>query len=303
MRVFITGSTGYIGFSAAKRIRAAGHEVFGLTRSEQNAKLLKQNEIIPIIGSMQNVDSFINTAANCDVVIHAAADYKNNTAQLDKSTVETFINSAKSFGRIKKLIYTSGTWVYGSSNNHLLTEESKTNPIKIVNWRPEVDNLIVDTNYLDGIVLRPGCVYGGIGSMTNEFFNSALNDNSISIIGNGNNRWPMIHVDDLAEAYLLAVENDNLGSHIFNIVETKSASINEIISSVEILLGSEIKKKYMSLQESIKLIGTYAEVLVINQLFDTTKAEVILNWEAKHKGFIEELELYYSSWKAYHRKH
>ena len=49
MRVFITGSTGYIGFSAAKRIRAAGHEVFGLTRSEQNAKLLKQNEIIPII--------------------------------------------------------------------------------------------------------------------------------------------------------------------------------------------------------------------------------------------------------------
>jgi nucleoside-diphosphate-sugar epimerase len=105
MRVFITGATGYIGFSVAQSFRRAGHQVYGLTRSLENGKLLAKNEINPIIGSLQNPNSFIKNVETSDVIIHAAADYSANFSELDIQTVEELINAIKKTGEVKKLIY------------------------------------------------------------------------------------------------------------------------------------------------------------------------------------------------------
>lgn len=59
MKLFITGATGYIGFSAAAAFRRAGYEVWGLTRSQKKASWLACNEIHPVIGSLQEPDTFI----------------------------------------------------------------------------------------------------------------------------------------------------------------------------------------------------------------------------------------------------
>ena len=57
MKVFITGATGYIGFSVASAYRRAGHEVWGLVRSEEKARRVARHEIRPVIGAMQKSDS------------------------------------------------------------------------------------------------------------------------------------------------------------------------------------------------------------------------------------------------------
>jgi nucleoside-diphosphate-sugar epimerase len=67
MKVFITGATGYIGFNVAQAYRRAGHEVWGLTRSEEKKKLLESNEVHPVIGSMQQPESFLPAAEPCSV--------------------------------------------------------------------------------------------------------------------------------------------------------------------------------------------------------------------------------------------
>jgi len=300
MKIFITGATGYIGFAVAKTFRRAGHQVIGLTRSKEKAKLLAKEEIEPITGSLQNPDEFIKVAEQSNIIIHAAVDYNNNTEELDRNMIERFIDAAKKSTKIEKLIYTSGTWVYGSSEE-ILTEESEINPIKTVNWRPAIDRLVIDNPYLNGIVIRPGCVYGGQGDMTNDLFDSVINKNSVNIIGDGSNRWPMVHVDDLAYAYLLAAEKD-VSNTAFNIVEETSASINEIIAGIKRLSNDRIELNFIPLEKAIHNMGNLAEALAINQTFDASSARNTLGWLPKHDGFLNDLEIYYSSWKAYQIK-
>lgn len=297
MKVFITGATGYIGFAAAKTFRRAGHHVIGLTRSSEKSNQLAKEEIEPIIGSLQDPSNFIKTAAQSDIIIHAAVDYSNDTAALDKNMIENFIDVARNSDKIQKLIYTSGTWVYGSSSE-TLTEENETKAIKAVSWRPEIDRLVIDNPYLNGIVIRPGCVYGGKGDLTNDLFDAVINKKSVDIIGDGTNRWPMIHVDDLANAYLLAAEK-GISNKVFNIVEETSATLNEMVTEIKQFSDSSVNLNFIPLEKAINTLGDFAEALAINQKFDTSFARDILGWAPKHLGFINELKLYYSAWKAY----
>ena len=298
MKVFITGATGYIGFNIAQTFRNAGYQVFGLTRSNENAVKLRKNEIIPVLGSMQSPNSYMKAIEDSDIIIHAAADYNANFSELDKTTVKEIINGIKRTGEIKKFIYTSGTWVYGNTMDKIINEKNAANPIKIVNWRPEIDEIVISNPYINGVVMRPGCVYGIKGGMTNDWFESIENHNEINIVGDGSNHWPMVHAMDLANAYLLAAQT-NVGGEIFNIAEEASSSINKIILGIKELINFKGKINYVPLKKAIEGMGDFAEALAIDQRFDTAKAKNILNWSPNHSGFYNELELYYNTWKAH----
>ncbi|NIV71376.1 MAG: NAD-dependent epimerase/dehydratase family protein, partial [Calditrichae bacterium] len=170
MKVFITGATGYIGFNVARAFRRAGHQVWGLTRNENKGKLLAQQEIQPVIGNMQQPESFAEIAENCDVLIHAAADYQNDTIVLDNQTVETFLDVAKRGAHRKTIIYTSGVWVIGNTGGKTVDESTSLNPITVVAWRPDVENMVLHAAEANGVVIRPGCVYGKQGGLTGMWF-------------------------------------------------------------------------------------------------------------------------------------
>ena len=108
MRLFITGGTGYIGFSVATAFRRAGYAVWALTRSQESAVFLARNEINPVVGSLQQPDSFTDVAAESDVIVHAAIDYEVDSAALDSATVQTLLNAERLNPEPRKFIYTSG---------------------------------------------------------------------------------------------------------------------------------------------------------------------------------------------------
>ena len=67
MKLFITGATGYIGFNVATTFRRAGYSVWGLTRSQEKASLLAGHEIQPVIGTLQEPDTFTALAAESEI--------------------------------------------------------------------------------------------------------------------------------------------------------------------------------------------------------------------------------------------
>ena len=85
MKVFITGATGYVGSHVAQAMSRAGHEVHGLVRSEEKAKMLAGQEIRPVKGSLQQPESYMPVAEQCSVLIHAAADWQGDIAGLEKN--------------------------------------------------------------------------------------------------------------------------------------------------------------------------------------------------------------------------
>jgi nucleoside-diphosphate-sugar epimerase len=297
MKVFITGATGYIGFNVAMAYRRAGHEVWGLTRSEEKSRMLARHEIRPVVGSMQAADRWRDAAAECAVLIHAAVDYQTDPFALDKQTVEFLLSLAKRGPQPKTLIYTSGVWVYGNTQGTLVDETTPLNPPRMVARRLAAEQLVLNAADVHGIVIRPGCVYGYQGGLTGTWFAGAVQEKSLSAVGDGANRWTMVHADDLADAYLRAGQSGRRGE-VFNITDRSRWSIAEMLQAVARVTGYTGKIRFVPVAEAAKSMGDFAECLALNQHVDGRKAVNLLGWQPKHGGFVDDVETYFMSWKA-----
>jgi nucleoside-diphosphate-sugar epimerase len=297
MNVFITGATGYIGLNVATAYRRAGHRVWGLTRSEEKARILTRHEIAPVIGSMQKPDAWATAAKNCSLLIHAAVDYQADTFALDKQTVEFLLSLSQQGRRPKTMIYTSGVWVYGHTHGMLVDETTPLNPPKLVARRPATEQLVLNAADARGIVIRPGCVYGYQGGLAGTWFAAAVKEKALTAVGDGGNRWTMVHADDLADAYLRAGES-GLSGEVFNITDRSRCSVAEMVSAVARVTGYGGKITYIPVAEAAKTMGDFAECLALDQHADARKAVRLLCWQPKHGGFVDEVETYYVSWKA-----
>lgn len=298
MKVFITGATGYVGFNVASGFRRAGHEVWGLARSEEKARKLIQNEIHPVIGIMQKPESYAKAAEECSVLVHAAAEMSDDRVELDRRTIETFLRASKAGSRPKTIIYTSGLWVHGNTGERLVDETTPPTPAALVVWRPDHERIVLEGNGVKGIVIRPGCVYGRQGSITNSWFEGAYRDRALKVIGDGTNRWTMVHVDDLARGYVRAAES-GLGSEIFNICDSSRSTVTEMAQAAARVAAYTGKIQYIPLKEAAKTMGSYAECLVLDQHVDCGKAMRLLSWTPKHQSFVDGIETYFTSWKVW----
>jgi nucleoside-diphosphate-sugar epimerase len=296
MKVFITGATGYIGFQVALALRRAGHKVWGLVRSQEKGQALAKNEIIPVIGSMQKPESYLSTAEQCSVLIHAATEYSADRVALEKLTAESLIGVGNGGAKPKTLIYTSGVWVYGDTSCQMVDETSSLNPAKLVSWRPEVEEMVLNAQEVKGIVIRPGCVYGRQGGMTGLWFKGAYQDKALKGIGDGNNHWAMVQVEDLAEAYVLAAES-RLRGEVFNLADRSHSSISENLKAVAGATGYSKEIEFIPAEKASQTLGDYAYCLALDQHVDASKATRLLGWQPKHSGFVEEVEAHFAAWK------
>ncbi len=298
MKVFITGATGYIGFNVALALRRAGHRVWGLVRSEEKARILAQNEIIPVMGSLQRPENYLGIAEQCSVLIHAATEYSEERTTLERLTVESFIRAGKSGASSKTFIYTSGVWVYGNTSCQLVDETTPLNPAKLVSWRPAVEEMVLNAAGVKGLVIRPGCVYGRGGGMTGLWFKGAYQEKSLKAIGDGRNHWAMVQVDDLAQGYLAAAES-NFKGEVFNFTDKSRLSVNEMVTAVAKVTDCSGKIEFIPAEKAALSMGDYAYCLALDQHVDSGKAARLLGWQARHLNFVDEVELYFESWKAH----
>lgn len=296
MKIFITGATGYIGFNVAQALRRAGHQVWGLTRSAGKAARLAQQEIWPVIGDMQTPDSYTAVAAQSDVLIHAAVDYQNDTAKLDTRTIEVLLREAKAGAT---LIYTSGVWVYGDTHGQVVDETAVLHPAATVAWRPAVEQSVLNAANVNGIVIRPGVVYGKGGGLTGAWFEDALHGERVTVVGNGRHHWAMVHVDDLAAGYVAAAAS-GLRGEAFNLAGASLPVAQMVQAVVAAAPGKEIQ--YVPQDEAAPTMGAMAEALALDQRVSAQKAQNRLGWQPQQPTFIEGVAIYLAAWQAWHEE-
>ncbi len=298
MRVFVTGASGYIGNAVAKAFREKGHTVYGLVRSKENAIDLSKEEICPIIGSLEKPDTYSKILDEVEVVTHCAFDSSNKGAEQDGQAIDNILNKFSKSPLSHALIYTSGVWVYGSTEYKMVDESHLTHPINLIKWRPQHEQKVLKATApnLRTVVIRPGCVYGGIKGLTTLLFNS-IQEGSVVIPGEGKNRWAMVHIQDLAHAYVSAAEKE-LTHTILNVTDDSSSTLREIAEAIARSAGIPDKVRSLSTEEANKKFGSITEGLMLDQKINNTKIKRLLHWQIHHAAFVDEIDTYYQAWKA-----
>lgn len=282
MRILVTGSTGYIGLAVASALRRSGHEVWGLCRDEKKEAALQRHEIHPLRGDMNQPETYAEALGECAVLVHAAFDMRGGVTGQEKTLLGAFDAAARKRPG-KSLIYTSGVWVLGNSGERMLDETAPPHPLKIVGWRVAQEETVLRSGPYRGVVIRPGCVYGKSGGLTRGWFVARP-----EVVGDGANRWAMVHVDDLADLYRRAVES-GVSGEVFHGVDASRSTVAEMASAASRAAGGAGEITRLPVAEAAKTMGDFAEALAVDQWVDASKAGRLLGWAPRHHGFLEDV--------------
>jgi nucleoside-diphosphate-sugar epimerase len=280
MKIFVTGATGYIGGVLVERLRGFGHQVIGLARSEAARRKLEAAGVLSAPGDLRDTASIARGAREADAAIHLAMEHSADTAELDRAAVNAMLEEYRLTGRT--LIYTSGVWVLGDTGGVEADEETPLRPAPLVAWRPAVEQLVLHAQGPRGIVIRPAMVYGRGGGFVGDFARQARERRAVRIVGNGENRWPFVHVEDLADLYVLA-----LGAQAGSLYYA-SAGPSVAVKDVAAAAAHGAPVEGIPVDEARRALGPVAEALVLDQLVSSRKAARELGWSPKARPVLED---------------
>ncbi|MGN6183185.1 MAG: NAD-dependent epimerase/dehydratase family protein [Thermoanaerobaculia bacterium] len=236
MNIFLTGATGFLGSAIAAELIRGRHDVTALVRSSTSAARVLSYGIEPHHGDLRDPSTFLDVANAHDVIVHAGVESGSDRMNVDRAFVEALASS--------KLIYTSVLFVLGN-----VDDGDESSPAS--GARAEHERIVLDAG---GAVIRPGMIHGeGAWLFENPMY-----------IGDGLNRWPLVHRDDVATLYRLVVERNARG--VFHaIAEVQRA--RDVFPNLE---GTP-------LDEAREELGGFADALALDQNVRAS-APVALGW-------------------------
>jgi nucleoside-diphosphate-sugar epimerase len=215
MQVFVTGATGFVGARVVSELVAAGHQVLGLTRSEAGARALAAANAQAHFGELSDLSTLRAGAAKADAVIHTAFDHDFSrfaaNCEQDRRVIEALGDELKGSGR--PLIVTSGVGM-GEGPPGELAVETRFNP---EHRNPRVASELAATALLDrGVdvrVVRLPQVHDTRKQGLISYLIAISREQGVAAyLGEGQNRWSAVHVDDAASLYRLALERGQSGA-------------------------------------------------------------------------------------------
>ena len=228
MRVFMTGATGFIGSIGIEELKAAGHQITGLARSDEAAAKLVAWGVEVRRGDVADPDGLAEAASASDGVIHCAfgVDFANyvEMGQIDLRAVSAMIEALSGSG--KPLVVTSGMTASTPGRLGAEADPAQTEGMAAVRGAPEDLALSATEKSVRATVVRlPPSVHDvaqqGLVTMLIAMARTA---GFSAYVGDGSNRWPAVHRRDAAKLFRLALERGQPGQRLHAVGEEGIAS-------------------------------------------------------------------------------
>lgn len=294
MKIFMTGASGYIGGTVADSLVKAGHAVTGLARAENSAARLRAHGVEPVRGELSAHSVVWNAARSADAVINCA---DASDPFVVAAIVEGLAGSGKPF------LHTSGSSVVGDKaagkfSAKIHHEDTPSEPLPEKIQRVAVDRTVLAAaaQGVRAVVLCPCLIYGeGRGANPDSIqvpslIRQAVKSGIPRYIGEGRNIWSTVHVEDVASAYLLALDAARAGSFFY--LENGEASLKSIVESIARLLGGKRTPESWSIDEAIAEWGPQAAWFSLggNSRVNAEKARRMLGWKPAGADLFHEIE-------------
>jgi len=246
MNVFITGGTGYIGTATIAALNHAGHSVEALVRGDRDVE-----GATSVRGTLADLDVLRAAASRADAVIHLAA----GDADTDRAAAHAMLEAGKPY------VHTGGVWVYGDTDG-VADEDAPQRPPAIVAWRGANEREVLTKG---GRLVIPGLVHGRDAGLIPAFFGDGR------VIDDGANRWGLVHVEDIADLYVRALDAAP-GSRYIG-VGPGQPTMRE---AVEALIGP------VTGSITAADLGPIGEAFALDQRLTSERARRDLGWEPRH---------------------
>ncbi|MGI9824121.1 NAD-dependent epimerase/dehydratase family protein [Agromyces sp. Marseille-Q5079] len=281
MTILLTGATGYIGSAVLDALLADGHDVHAVVRSQSAAERVVARGATPIIGDVTDVAWFAAALAGADGAIHAAAPDSDAEA-FNTAVVDAAIRAYAGTGR--RFVLTSGVWEFGAGE---IADDDPVAPPALVAWRVPIEERLLASE-VDAVVLAPGVVHGHGKGLVNLVVDAPVTEaGELSLIGDGEQRWSLVHVDDLARLYVVALTNVDASGRVIA-VDGSPTTVRAIAEAAAAASGAGgvVGEGVEATRE--RLGAAFADALLLDQAADGAKARS-LGWEPRHASVLDEL--------------
>jgi nucleoside-diphosphate-sugar epimerase len=295
-RIFVTGATGYIGGAVAARLARRGLKVYGLTRRKDKVKALEAVGVVPVIGDLTQEHEWRGVLQNCDAAVHAAFEGENGAADLDHAALEA-LRHASLDGRVRRVLYTSGFWVHGPGQDGHADEQTALQPLAHMQWRAAHEEIALDlaAHEVEVIILRPALVYGEHRGILGGWFAEANEKHTVTYPGDGSQHWSLVHREDVADAYALALEHAAAGER-YLLADESRHTVKDLAEAVA--RATSAKAVALPAAELIKAHGPAGEALLNDLTVSSLKARRELGWVPRHLSFVAEADDLWREWQS-----
>ncbi len=300
MNVFVAGATGAIGKQLVPRLVAAGHEVYGMTRSESKRALLSELGAMPVVADALNPNQVAEAVARArpDVIVdqltslgevnprHMGRDFAL-TNRLRTEGTGHLLSAGQAVGVRRFVAQSIG--LYERAGGPVKSEDDPLDPTPVPEMREILaavrshERAVLDARWTEGIVLRYGAFYGPGTSISPGQMFELVRKRRFPVVGDGGGVWSFIHVGDAADATVAAVEHGTRG--VYNVVDDEPAPVSVWLPVLAETLGA---KKPMRVPRFVaRLLAGEAGMVMMTDArgASNAKAKRDLAWRPAHASW------------------
>ena len=233
MKVFVTGSSGFVGNHVLNELLEKGHQVKTIVRQGSEYKLKRPDEMEVVPGTVEEVADLIQGMQGCDAVIHLVGiirAFPSRGITFEKLHTEATANvvaAAKETG-VSKLLHMSA----------LGAREDGPTPYLRTKFAAEE---LVRQSGLSYSIFRPSLIFGRGGEAI-KMFADMVTKFFVPIIGDGKYRFQPVNVSNVAQGFEKALELEAAQGQTLDVGGPDDVTFDEIMDTLARVMGKTIVK-------------------------------------------------------------
>ena len=236
MKVFVTGSTGFVGNHVLHELVEKGHQVRALVRPGSEHKLRRPDDVETIPGTVDEVADVIQGIQGCDAAIHLVGIIRAFPSQditFEKMHTEATANviEAAKQAEVPQLLHMSA----------LGAREDGPTPYLTTKFAAEE---LVRQSGLNYTIFRPSLIFGRGGDAI-TMFGDMVKKYVVPIIGDGQYRFQPVSVTTVAQGFEKALDPETAKEQTLDVGGPDNVTFDEIMDTLAQVMGKSIVKIHM----------------------------------------------------------
>src|SRR5438128_4531320 len=236
MRVAILGATGAVGRHVVPRLRERGHDVRAVVRSDAEAGALRRVGIDAVPGDIFDAKTLRRAVKGCSAALHLATAVPRPgqppnwglNDRIRREGTANLVAACRSVG-VQRCVQQSLAFLVGGTSSLVDETAPLLPPNEVTVSAIDMERLVAESG-LDWVILRDGALYGP-GTGREEHWRALARSGKLQVPGDGSDYISLIHVADLAEAFVLAAERAPFGA-VMSVVDDQPTTYRELFGYI-----------------------------------------------------------------------